>query len=361
MAKPYGFSRHPASVAASWPTRSGFRASSTRTATRSSARCAGAPPGRTSGPGATPCSRRPSGRRRTSCARRTRRPIARCSRPGTRPSASSTTSASTRRSQLPKRLDAAGDRARPPPRRVRARRSRPLAPGVRRRVPRGGRGAARRPGSAVGARPPLRPRMPARLARGDRRATRRTNGLPLHVHADEQPREIEECLAEHGCRPIELLARTGCLAERTTVVHATHADGAELDLARPAPAPTVCACPTTEADLGDGFLPAERMRDARHPDLHRLRLERADRPLRGAPRARGHRAPADGTARRVRDRRARTRSATSSGHARSGSTCGPEIEVDLGHRSLEGVRRDEVRAALISGCSADVVSARPAA
>ena len=28
--------------------------------------------------------------------------------------------------------------------------------------------------------------------------------LPLHVHADEQPREIEECLAEHGCRPIEL-------------------------------------------------------------------------------------------------------------------------------------------------------------
>ena len=34
-------------------------------------------------------------------------------------------------------------------------------------------------------------------------------GLALHVHADEQPREIEECLAEHGLRPIELLARTG--------------------------------------------------------------------------------------------------------------------------------------------------------
>ena len=48
-------------------------------------------------------------------------------------------------------------------------------------------------------------------------------GLPLHVHADEQPREIEECLAEHGVRPIELLDRTGCLGERTTVVHATHA------------------------------------------------------------------------------------------------------------------------------------------
>src|SRR6266536_3480738 len=53
--------------------------------------------------------------------------------------------------------------------------------------------------------------------------------LPLHVHADEQPREIEECVAEHGIRPIELLARSGCLLPRTTVVHATHADGAELD------------------------------------------------------------------------------------------------------------------------------------
>src|SRR6266545_5649701 len=48
-------------------------------------------------------------------------------------------------------------------------------------------------------------------------------GLVLHVHADEQPREIDECLAEHGVRPIELLARSGCLGPRTTVVHATHA------------------------------------------------------------------------------------------------------------------------------------------
>src|SRR6476619_1434819 len=86
-----------------------------------------------------------------------------------------------------------------------------------------------------------------------------SEGLPLHIHADEQPKEIEECLAEHGCRPIELLARTGCLTERTTVVHATHADGAELDLLASSGA-TICVCPTTEADLGDGFLPTERTR-----------------------------------------------------------------------------------------------------
>ncbi len=82
--------------------------------------------------------------------------------------------------------------------------------------------------------------------------------LPLHIHADEQPREIEECLAEHGMRPIELLDACGCLSPRTTVVHATHADGRELDLLAAAGA-RVCACPTTEADLADGFLPVERL------------------------------------------------------------------------------------------------------
>src|SRR6187549_2792711 len=78
--------------------------------------------------------------------------------------------------------------------------------------------------------------------------------LPLHVHADEQPREIEECLAEHGVRPVELLADTGCLGPHTTVVHATHADGNELDLLAEHGA-RVCLCPTTEANLGDGYAP----------------------------------------------------------------------------------------------------------
>ena len=88
--------------------------------------------------------------------------------------------------------------------------------------------------------------------------------LPLHIHADEQPREIEECLAEHGCRPIELLADTGCLTARTTIVHATHASDEELDLVAAAGA-RICACPTTEADLGDGFLRVAAVRERAIP------------------------------------------------------------------------------------------------
>ena len=177
--------------------------------------------------------------------------------------------------------------------------------------------------------------------------------LPLHVHADEQPKEIEECLAEHGCRPIELLARTGCLSERTTVVHATHADGAELDLLASSGA-IICACPTTEADLGDGFLPAERIRkraislctgsdsNVRIDPFEELR-------------------ELEGIARRQTGRRGvfSTDELYMFGGdvgARSlGLEAWPEIEVDLGHRALAGVALEHVPAALVASCSADVV------
>jgi formimidoylglutamate deiminase len=86
------------------------------------------------------------------------------------------------------------------------------------------------------------------------------NALPLHIHADEQPQEIEESQEEHGTRPIELLAASGFLGPRTVVVHATHADEHELGLLAEHGS-WVCACPTTEGNLGDGFLPARAIFD----------------------------------------------------------------------------------------------------
>lgn len=84
------------------------------------------------------------------------------------------------------------------------------------------------------------------------------HGLVVHIHANEQRRELDECIAEYGLRPIELLAETGILGPRTTLIHVTHVTDQELDLIAEAGA-TVCACPTTEANLGDGFLPVLRM------------------------------------------------------------------------------------------------------
>ena len=179
--------------------------------------------------------------------------------------------------------------------------------------------------------------------------------LPLHVHACEQPREIEECLAEHGCRPIELLARTGCLGPRTTVVHATHADGAELDLLAAHEA-TICVCPTTEADLGDGFLPVVRVAHRGIPlcigSDSNVRIDPFEE-LREL----------EGIARRQSGRRGvlATESLYAIGGALGARALGldpaaaGEIAVDPGHRSLQGVAPDDIPAALIAGCGSDVV------
>ena len=177
-------------------------------------------------------------------------------------------------------------------------------------------------------------------------------GLPLHVHADEQPREIEECLAEHGVRPVELLARCGCLGPQTTVVHATHADGAELDLLADAGA-RVCVCPTTEANLGDGFVPVERLRHRRIPMCvgsdSNVRIDPLEelRELEGIARRQNGR-------RNVIPLDALLGIGTKEGAAALGLESWPEASVDLGHDSLRGVAEDDVRAALVFGCSADV-------
>ncbi|MDQ3066413.1 MAG: formimidoylglutamate deiminase [Actinomycetota bacterium] len=180
--------------------------------------------------------------------------------------------------------------------------------------------------------------------------------LPLHVHADEQPREIEECLAEHGCRPIELLGRTGCLGAHVTVVHATHADGSELDLLAES-GTTVCACPTTEADLADGFLPAARI-DHRGISLSigtdsNVRIDPFEelRELEGIARRQTGMRGVFSTERLLcfgADEGARS----------LGLESWPDVEVDLDHESLRGVDSADVFDALVSSCSAAVL--RPA-
>ena len=87
------------------------------------------------------------------------------------------------------------------------------------------------------------------------------HGLVRHVHASEQRRELAECEAEHGCSPIELLARTGFLGPRTSVIHAIHVSERDVSLLAETES-IVVTCPTTEGNLGDGFLPGLRYRDA---------------------------------------------------------------------------------------------------
>lgn len=75
--------------------------------------------------------------------------------------------------------------------------------------------------------------------------------VPLHLHLSEQRRENDACRAVHGCSPAQLAADTGVLGRRTTAVHATWVDAADIAVLR-ATGSGVCLCPTTEADLADG-------------------------------------------------------------------------------------------------------------
>ena len=79
-------------------------------------------------------------------------------------------------------------------------------------------------------------------------------GWVVHAHVSEQRAENAQCLAEHGCTPTALLQDSGVLSPRFTAVHGTHLSPDDISLLEDAGA-SVCMCPTTERDLGDGIGP----------------------------------------------------------------------------------------------------------
>jgi formimidoylglutamate deiminase len=189
------------------------------------------------------------------------------------------------------------------------------------------------------------------------------HGLVRHVHAHEQVRELDECRAEHGCTPIELLDRTGFLGPSTSVVHGIHVTADDIALLAGAGA-TVVSCPTTEGSLGDGHLPALRYRDAsvrlaigsdsqvRLDPFEEVReletLARREGQTRHALLA----AAGDLWAELARAGRA------SLGLPEEG---GATIEVDLDHSDLSGVELADLPLALATCASAGVVVRRHAA
>jgi formimidoylglutamate deiminase len=78
--------------------------------------------------------------------------------------------------------------------------------------------------------------------------------LPMHLHIAEQRREVDECEAAYGSRPVRWLLDHFDVDRHWCLVHATHMDDDETQrLARSGA--VVCLCPSTEANLGDGLFP----------------------------------------------------------------------------------------------------------
>jgi formimidoylglutamate deiminase len=84
---------------------------------------------------------------------------------------------------------------------------------------------------------------------------------PVHIHAAEQIKEVEDCIAWSGRRPIEWLLENAPVDQRWCIIHATHMTAAETaSLARSGAVAGLC--PVTEASLGDGIFPAREFLDA---------------------------------------------------------------------------------------------------
>lgn len=80
---------------------------------------------------------------------------------------------------------------------------------------------------------------------------------PIHIHAAEQVREVETCIAWSGARPVEWLLDNAGVDPRWCLIHATHLSEGECD--RLAASGAIAGlCPVTEANLGDGVFPAVR-------------------------------------------------------------------------------------------------------
>jgi len=92
----------------------------------------------------------------------------------------------------------------------------------------------------------------------------RERKAPLHIHLAEQPAEVEECLEVERCTPAELLEREGILGPDLTAIHAIHVNEGDVAILGQNQV-SICACPTTERDLGDRVGPLRALASAGCP------------------------------------------------------------------------------------------------
>ena len=208
------------------------------------------------------------------------------------------------------------------------------------------------------------------------------HALKVHMHVAEQPAEVSGCVAEYGRTPIALLESEGLLNDRFTAVHAVHVTPKAIASFAKSGA-MVCACPTTERNLGDGVVPADEylrhdvqiclgtdshtqidlFEDARELEYH-LRLQKLERAvLRGSPTV------SEGVSRQVHSTLSDSRvsdtaallfdCATMNG-ARSIGAPGGALEigkpadfftVDLNDPTIAGASRDDLLASIVFSAS----------
>jgi len=207
--------------------------------------------------------------------------------------------------------------------------------------------------------------------------------LKIHMHVAEQPAEVSACVEEYGRTPTALLESEGLLSDRFTAVHAIHVTPKAISSFAKTGA-IVCACPTTERNLGDGVVPADEylrndvaiclgtdshtqidlLEDARELEYH-LRLQKLERAVvsrnptirEGAWQRQADRTLPDG---RVSDLAALLFGCAATNGARSIGAPGGALEVgkpadfftiDLNDAAIAGASQDDLLASIVFSAS----------
>jgi formimidoylglutamate deiminase len=185
------------------------------------------------------------------------------------------------------------------------------------------------------------------------------HGIVRHVHTHEQRRELVECEAEHGCSPIELLDRTGFLGSRASVIHGIHVSGSDVEFLAWS-GTTVVTCPTTEGNLGDGYLPAMAYAEAGVPlaigSDSQVRIDPFEEARELETGSRRERQLRSGLLASVGDLWTEL---CRNGYRSLGAGAEleqPTIEIDLDHSDLRGVDAADLPLALVTCASAAVVT-----
>ncbi len=197
----------------------------------------------------------------------------------------------------------------------------------------------------------------------------RRRNLAIHMHIEEQRREIDDCFAHYGQRPMQLLLATLPSAQGFTAIHCTHTSPQDME-GFLAAGGAVCLCPLTEANLGDGLpdlaLPhraGSRLclgsdSNARISMLEEMRWLEYGQRLRGE--SRGALRDAGGDVARTL-----LHAATTGGASALGLPCGELtagrwadcVAIDLEHPSLDGADAASLLPALLFGAGDDAIVA----
>jgi formimidoylglutamate deiminase len=194
-------------------------------------------------------------------------------------------------------------------------------------------------------------------------------GQPFHMHVEEVMAEVKACEAAHGKRPLQLLCDELEVDGRFTAVHCTHSSAEDMRRFG-ARGGRVCLCPLTEGNLGDGVPDLPAMVQAGAGLCIGTDLNARIAPLEEVRTLEYVQRVADERRGVVRDAHGRTAEpllaiATLGGAQALGLDAGTIAPgrladlcaLDLSHPTLAGIAPEELPAALVYGCSTEVVAA----